>query len=197
MQIQPFVLIQAISGAIIYQYIYYYKSKREAQRKSTGDCRALDCANYDLPHQDVDQYRIFVEKCSGSKELGFRNRAVFHARFLQEAEFNKLFEKVRTTNFEIRIEDTSFKRIGMPLLTRAKRPKSKRNRLFVIRYNNYLKKVIIPKFAFDVQETFHVEIDGNPTLDTDVVERFNANCVLGMGKKCDAFLAERKLTSVF
>ncbi|CAJ0595754.1 unnamed protein product [Cylicocyclus nassatus] len=150
---------------------------------------AYDCANYGLSNHDVDQYIIYARRCQGSEELGFQGRTVFHARFLREDDFNNLFKKVKKTHFEIRIEDSSFTSISMPMLTEAVRPKPKRSRLFVIRGNSSLKNLTIPRSKFDVQESFHVEIDGNPELENGVLRRFQTNCLLGMGKKCDIFPA--------
>ncbi|CAJ0595769.1 unnamed protein product [Cylicocyclus nassatus] len=154
----------------------------------------IDCANYDLPNHDVDQYGLFAKRCSGSKKLGFRKIFVFYARFLSEANFNKLFENVEESRFEMHIEDTDLADIKMPRLIRAQRPHDKR--LFVIRANAHLKSVEIPLSAFDVQESFHVEIDGNPELADDVLDRFQKNCEKGMGKKCDIFKASRRFNFV-
>ncbi|EYB93631.1 hypothetical protein Y032_0180g799 [Ancylostoma ceylanicum] len=150
-----------------------------------------DCSKFPINNLVKDTVKFALE-CGGEETLGLKSRKVFHARYLNQAQFNNLFKKAVTTSFEIRIEYTTFTEIAMPFLTNAKRPRSARDRLFVIRENYDLKSINIPKSTFDVTEPFHVEIDSNPVLDEATLKRFRENCRAKLNKDCDIFEADRK-----
>ncbi|KAK6031162.1 hypothetical protein OSTOST_02689, partial [Ostertagia ostertagi] len=138
-----------------------------------------ECAAY---HDMVTQadYETFVDDCAGKEVLGF-DRGVsddFHASFLNEHMFNKVFANARRVSFHIYVQNTDFKEVRMSKLEYL-------NGGLTIRNNVNLKSFRIQRrWQFERTQAgpTTVTVDGNPMLDSDSMSDLRHLC-----PHCDIF----------